>query len=281
MTWIKLSHRGILTITGPDRTAFLQGLITQDIGKLTQETPLYTALLSPQGKYLHDLFLTEKGECLYLEGERERLPDLLKRLTLFKLRAKITLNLEPSLSVLIALEDAPLEKALITFRDPRPIGPWTRSVILDKDLPAQMGDFDVYNQRRLELGLPEGSWDMVPEKGIPLECGLDDLGAFDWTKGCYMGQELTARTKHRGLVRKRLLPFKAPFPLEESHTTLMQGETGDIKAGGVTSFAGYWGLARLRLEALNTQAPLLLDHKPVEVSIPSWMKLPQEGKPSL
>ena len=291
MSWTRLSHRGLLQVSGPDRKTFLQGLLTNDLHKLKPAHPLYSALLTPQGKFLHDLFIIEKGEALYLEGERERLPDLLKRLTLFKLRAKVELTLLTDLSILVSHKEntSPLDRSLdnsfTAFQDPRPCLSWYRAFGPTGKVPQALNPFETYNQKRLLLGIPEGSWDMTPEKAIPLECGLDDLGAIDWSKGCYMGQELTARTKHRGLVRKRFLPFTSSTPLSEMAGEILLQE--DKNVGKVLSVEGKHGLARLRLEALNLSSeatlpklpkpPITLKGLPVDIKIPSWMSLPDVG----
>lgn len=171
--------------------------------------------------------------------------------------------------MLTSFSDEPLTPSHLCFQDPRPAGPKSRAYCKKSDVPKDLNAFESYNQRRLQLGIPEGSWDMVPEKAIPLECGLDDLGAISWQKGCYLGQELTARTKHRGLVRKRFLPFKAPCLLLEQHKVLLQEGK---KVGTILSHADHYGLTRLRLEALQNKAPITLEDQPVEITVPEWMK---------
>lgn len=285
MTWVHLPHRAVLKVTGRDRKSFLQGLLTNDLNLLTEDTPLYSALLSPQGKFLHDLFLTEQGESLFLEGERERLPDLMKRLSFFKLRANVVLTPLLDLSVLVGLSTENPEDSPSSFKDPRKGIAWRRAYVSEQELSSFLhilAGLDVYHQERLTFGVPEGSLDMTPDKAIPLECGLDDLGAIDWNKGCYMGQELTARTKHRGLVRKRFLPFVMDSPVEEtSGKELMQG---DKKVGVISSTFGTRGIARLRLEALELKSndakvenrpklTITLEGKPVQVIIPEWVRL--------
>lgn len=290
MAWIHLPHRALLKVTGKDRRSFLQGLLTNDLALLSPEKPLYAALLTPQGKFLHDLFLREQDETLYLEAERERLPDLIKRLSLFKLRADVTLTPCPDLCVLVALSPTEADTLEASFEDPRRGVSWRRAFVSQGLLETLSFEEDLatYAQARLALGLPEGSQDMVPDKAIPLECGLDDLGAISWEKGCYMGQELTARTKHRGLVRKRYLPFTSATPLEAAFGKAIL--KGDQKVGTVLSTEGTQGLARLRLEALekgsgeNSGTPLLLEGSPLKVHIPSWVRLdptPSSGKATL
>jgi folate-binding protein YgfZ len=110
------------------------------------------------------------------------------------------------------------------------------------------GNADDYDRLRLSLGVPDGSRDLPVEKAILLENGFDELHGIDWQKGCYMGQELTARTKYRGLVRKRLLPVEIEGPLPAPGTPVM---AGDKEAGEMRSGADGLGLALLRLEHLE------------------------------
>ena len=202
-----------------------------------------------------------------LEGERERLPDLIKRLKIYKLRAKAEIegplediavavvHGEGSLEALSLPRRAGAAKALdggVAFVDPRLpeagarlLLPASEIATLSERLGLASGDEARYEQRRIALGLPDGSRDMQIEKAILLECGFDELGGVDWDKGCYMGQELTARTKYRGLIKKRLLPLKfegAP-PAPGAKVMLGEKEIGDLR-----STAGNVGLALLRLE---------------------------------
>lgn len=289
MTWCALSHRALLKVSGPDAKTFLQGLLTNDLQKLSSARPLYSAFLTPQGKFLHDLFISEKDEELYLEGERARLPDLFKRLSLFKLRANVTLTPLPDLLIFVLLDSSeghkpqvplmPQPDVLLSFLDPRPGTAWYRSYCLPGFTPDASLPFKVYNEKRLALGLPEGSWDMTPEKSIPLECGLDDLGAIDWEKGCYLGQELSARTKHQGLVRKRFLPVTSQETLEGlSGKDILQGDT---KVGTLLSTEGSYALARLKVDALpfaraTATSPLTVEGHEIVAHPPPWVNFPRK-----
>ena len=133
-----------------------------------------------------------------------------------------------------------------------------------------------YHALRAGLGVPDATRDLVPEKSILLENGLDELNAIDWQKGCYMGQELTARTRYRGLVRKRLLPVRIEGPAPEAGTPLLMGdkELGEMRS---TTADGAHGLAMVRLEALAGGAMPVFTAGGAKVSpsIPAWMRLPE------
>ena len=139
-------------------------------------------------------------------------------------------------------------------------------------LKGNSSSLSAYDAHRLSLGVPDGSRDIPIDKGIILECGFDELHAIDWNKGCYMGQELTARTRYRGLVRKRLLPVLIEGNAPEPYTPvfLNEAEVGEIR----TSADGY-GLALLRLENIRDTLPALKCGDAIlKPYVPNWMQLP-------
>jgi folate-binding protein YgfZ len=215
-----LPNRSILSVSGPDARQFLQGLISNDMRKVSPERAIWAALLTPQGKFLHDFFITERAVdgAFLLEVETHRREDLTKRLKLYRLRAKVDLGNESPHLVVAAIFGDPLTWPRLTetgaatafgagtiYRDPRLSAAGLRLVAPAQDVAA-LGDkgyrevsADGYDQWRLGLGLPDGSRDLVLEKATLMESGFDELHGIDWSKGCYIGQELTARMKYRGL----------------------------------------------------------------------------------
>jgi len=290
-----LEERGILAISGADRREFLQGLISNDTRKLGPTRALYAALLTPQGKYLHDFFLAEAGDNILLDGEKLRLPDLLRRLTLYRLRSKVSLA-EASERYLVAVafgESAARKLGLgdergsamdfsggIAFVDPRLSSLGARLILPRATGEAALaatdlarGDAADYDRLRLEAGVPDGSRDLPVEKAILLEAGFDELGGVDWEKGCYMGQELTARTKYRALIRKRLLPVRIEGALPAPGTpVLLDGDD----AGEIRSGRDGRALALLRLEAVEASeksgTPLTAAGARVTPIKPEWVR---------
>lgn len=275
----RLENRCVLEVNGADALSFLQGLVTNDIPKVTSSKTLYGALLNPQGKFLHD-FMIWKGEesSFYLTPEKDRAGDLLKRLTLYKLRSQVTLHPREDLH-LYALwggnepqgerGDTSREGDVLQCIDPRlkELG----SLVLTPAMTfkrCQEKSLEAYDGRRLGLGVPDGSRDMKVERAIPLECGLDELDAVSWDKGCYMGQELNARTRYRGLVRKRLFPVRieGPLPPNETSITLLGADRGEMH-----SHVHDLGLARLRIEDVEQKCPLMWGEARLEPFLPSWM----------
>lgn len=273
------SHRGLIQLSGPDRVSFLQGLVTNDVTKVSSLRGIYAALLSPQGKFQFDLFITEVEDSFWIECEKSRQEDLIKRLTLFKLRSKVTLTpIENSSVILLMGEDSSLPSKQgdvissadrIILRDPRHeelgwrvYGSPPSSIVLDTTQEIE--------EQRISLGIPDGTKDMIVDKSIPLECGFHELHAIDWNKGCYMGQELTARTFYRGLIRKRLFPVKLSHPLLED-TSIIYSEDGEV--GRLASHSNLWAIAHLRSEMVVGGQPLQCGGVDLVPHIPSWMQL--------
>ncbi len=284
---IPLPHRGVLSVAGEERRIFLQGLVSNDLNKVSGTQAQWSAFLTPQGKYLHEFFVVEQGDALLLEGEAARLNDLRKRLTMYKLRAKVTIAVVEDLTVHallgddLGLTEAGAAKPLgggMVFADPRLAAAGLRALLPRDDAAAVLaaagfapGDAAEYERLRLSLGLPDGSRDLIIEKSLLLENGFDELRGVDFQKGCYMGQELTARTKYRGLVKKRLMPVIIDGPTPEPGTPLM---LNGADAGEMRSAAGNVGLALVRLEALGRAAMFEAGSAKVIPQRPEWMVLP-------
>lgn len=243
-----LKDRAILTLQGPDRKDFLQGLITNNTAEITENHALYAALLTPQGKYLHDFFITEVGETLFLDCERDRLPDLLKRLMMYKLRANVNIEDCTPKYAIFATPTKP-EKTGISYPDPRHPDMGYRMIRPVHDEKIQSQNSDTYDALRLAIGLPDGSRDFDVDKTLVLEGNLEALNGVDFNKGCYVGQEVTARMKHRASLKKRLLPIYVVGNLPERGTQILNHsgkKVGDIRSGLANRAIGYFRLANMR-----------------------------------
>lgn len=189
--------RGLITVSGPDAFSFLQNIVSNDLRRLEAEPEIHACLLSPQGKYLHDFRIAKNGEDTYLlnceAGERK--DDLLKRLSLYKLRANVSLSAQ--------------------------------------DLaPPDSADFEEWDKARIKRGLPDGFRDAEINNSTLSELNLDDY-AVSYTKGCYVGQELVARMHNRNLGKKHLVPveFKdtpPPFGTEIEPFGFMRSSCGSL-----------------------------------------------------
>ena len=291
---------GAGSVGGKDRATFLQGLVSNDIGKVGPKRAVYAALLTPQGKYLHDFFVVGLDDALLLDCERARLDDLKKRLSMFKLRADVTLDDRSGDFRVATLYGDGAGEALglsgdagsaaafgggIAFIDPRLEEAGGRAVLpvegagkTLEDAGLKATDAPEYDRLRLQLGLPDGSRDLVVEKSTLLESGFDELNGVDWDKGCYMGQELTARTKYRGLVKKRLVPviFDGPPPAPETPVMLGEKEAGELRSSLPVDDGGI-GLALLRLDSMaeadETDTALKAGAVTVTPAKPDWMAI--------
>lgn len=289
--------RGVLAVGGQDRRAFLQGLITNDIDKVSPARTIHAALLTPQGRYLHDFFVAELGEALLFDAERARLPELQKKLSMFRLRSKVALEDRSDTLAVAVIWGGDARQALglpseagaavplgdgVVFVDPR-LGAIGCRAFLSAETAAktlslaglEQAEPSAWDVHRLALGVPDGSRDLPVEKALLLESGFDELNGIDWKKGCYMGQELTARTKYRGLVRKRLLPVDVDGPMPPPGTPVMLGER---EAGEIRSGRDGKALAMLRLEtveAARNGGQLTAGAANVTPHLPGWIKLPE------
>lgn len=273
--YIPLKHRALIAISGEDRRTFLQGLVSADVEQASSARALYGAYLTPQGKYLYDFFLAEHDGVLLLEVEATGREDLIKRLSRFRLRSKVSLAPKDDWQV-YAIIGAPEREAGsvesweggLSVMDPRLAAAGQR-VWLPKPPDLPESEFPVWDALRIELGLADGSRDMVPEKTILLEAGFDELHGVDWAKGCFMGQEVTARSKYRGQVKKRLLPVEIDGPAPEAGAILsIDGK----EAGEMRSHQGTMGLAVIRIDSLEL-GPLTAGETRLTPKVPAWVRL--------
>lgn len=218
--YVPLPNRGIINLEGPDRTEFLHGLITNDIRKATPDKIIYACLLTPQGKFLHDFFIHDTGNAFLLDCEGgQRAQDLYKRLTFYRLRKNVQISIEENIPV-YAIFHAPAEG----LPDPRSLALGHRSFLKPSNLPEK--PFTEWDRRRIEQAIPDGSRDLIPEKSTLDEGNLDQLGAVDYEKGCYVGQELTARMHYRGLGKKHLRTIKLDEIPEKAEVRSTCGNIG-------------------------------------------------------
>lgn len=255
-----LSARAVLSLRGDDATSFLQGLVTQEVSR---DKAMFTALLTPQGKILFDFFMVPIDGGYLLDCAAASAPSLLKRLSMYKLRAKVTLVHEAGLSVFVG----PAPAALAQFADPRlPALPVRR--IGPTVAGADAGE--AHDLLRLSLGVPELGKDFEGDEVFLLDVNYDLLGAVSYKKGCFIGQEVTSRMKRKGDVRKRTLTAAGP--------SLAKGVpvmAGGLAIGEILSVRSQSGLALIRIdrlaEATAAGETLTVVGGPVAISSPAYM----------
>lgn len=245
-TAISLPGRGCVCVSGPDASAFLQRLLSNDITPLENgdKRAVYACLLTPQGKFLHDMFVTcaEGAFCLECEGGA-RARDLALRLARYRLRAAVEIDVQESVDV-YALPPS----ASAGYPDPRGSGLGRRSLSVPEGY--ETGDFALWDRLRIAYGIPDGSRDAEIEKSTLAELNLDRLNAVDWEKGCYVGQELTARMHYRGLAKKRLVPVRVAGESMPGFGTLLTTTDGR-SIGEFRSSSGDLALVLMRLADLE------------------------------
>jgi len=264
---VHLPHRGVIAVRGNDRVTFLNGLVSNDVAKAGHGQAVWAAMLTPQGRYLTDFFIFYDEDRLLIDVARETARALVQRLAKFRLRADVALeDISDTLHVHACWGGMPPEIPL-TAPDPRL--PEAGYRLLSPTILTEDATPEAYAAHRIALGLPDGPPDLEPDKTLLLEAGFDELNGVDWQKGCYMGQELTARTKYRGLVKRRLIPVTLEAAAPAAGTPIL-AEGAEV--GTIRSAAGALALAMLRIDAFDK--PLIAGASLVTPRRPAWMNGP-------
>lgn len=248
-----MTNRRILRISGPDTHDFLQGLVTNDIAKLS-DGAVYAAILTPQGKYMADFFLIPDGEAVLLDVD-DSLGDMLQqRLSMYKLRAKVEIE-DAGLHLHRGLGDIPDDG----YPDPRTPEMGWRAY---RDTP-KIGDEIDWDELRVQLMVPETGVELTSDTFI-LEAGFERLNGVDFRKGCYVGQEVTARMKHKTSLRKGLAPVEVVGEAPVGTALTVDGKP----AGTLFTQSGGKGIAYLRFD--RAERPM-----EAEGSTVRWLKAPE------
>lgn len=226
--------RKVLAIGGADRHDFLQNLVTNDVTRLA-DGPVYAALLTPQGKYLADFLMVRDGDRILMDVDGARAALLAQRLAMYKLRADVTVE-QTDLQVHQGAGDPPEDG----FADPRDPALGWRAY---RDAPAT--PYAGWTAARIAAGAPEGA--DFDADGYVLEMGFERLGGVDFKKGCYVGQEVTARMKHKTELRKGLARVALDGAADQGADITASGKP----AGTLLSRAGDTALAYLRFDRVS------------------------------
>lgn len=243
--YVPLSDRALLKISGKDSYSFLQGLVTNNVEKVTETQSIYALMLTPQGKYLYDFFISYADNSLWVDCSATYKEAILKKLSLYRLRSDVVIeDISDSFEVVALLGDKAFEfydevkpgiaKKFckgVAYIDPRSEKIYCRSFI-ERENNYQsfishdfmLGQREDYDYCRLSQGIPDGELDILSEKNFPLDFWMDHFHAIDYEKGCYVGQEVTARVHHKGSVRKKpyILHFESAPQVSEEKVILNQ-----------------------------------------------------------
>ena len=275
---VLLADRGVVSVAGAQAQSFLQGLVTNDMGKLDCDAAIHAGLLSPQGKILFDFFIVKTDGGVLLDVARERAGDLVKRLTLYKLRAAVTIqDVSESYRVYAVFGSGPTPGSGtvndgITYPDPRLAALGFRAIVAADCSIAANAHMKAYDAHRIALGVPDGGRDYAFGDTFPHEALFDQLNGVSFSKGCYVGQEVVSRMEHRGTARKRAVRVGT------IDGTVLHGDqpvlAGDVEIGRVGTVSGSHGLALIRLDRVEEFAAKGIQPAAggaaLGVEIPSW-----------
>ncbi len=259
-----LSNRALIALSGDDVIPFLQGVITQDALLLGKNINLYAALLSPQGKFLHDFFLIPQDGRILLDISSAGADVILSKFKAYKLRSRVQMEILPVDYQVVAVWGGDAGGVI----DPRL--PALGQRLYGITAPAfPEGDYEAH---RIAHCVPDGAVDMTPEKSLLLEFGFEDLHGVSFSKGCYVGQETTARSKYRANIRKHLFAVHAESLLPAKGSVIMVEEK---VAGKMLSVSGCNGLALLNIEMVEqAQGVLYSEALEIHAEFPRWLLHP-------
>jgi tRNA-modifying protein YgfZ len=285
-----LPDRGVVKVTGEDARRFLHGLVTADVTALAPGQARYAALLTPQGKIIADFILTEAaaadGGGFFLDCPRALVTALIEKLSFYRLRAKVGIeDLSGKLAVMAVWEGTGMTECGLLYPDPRLPALGLRCILppeLATDAAAELGatlvDAAAYDSHRIALGVPRGGQDFSYGDAFPHEADMDQLGGVDFSKGCYIGQEVVSRVEHRGIARRRIVPIAYDGFAPEAGMEVM---AGDRNVGTLGSTAEGRGLAMLRLDRAEDAAaagtPLTAGGLPLRIVKPEWARFAVPG----
>jgi folate-binding protein YgfZ len=254
---IALRSRCLIEVRGPDWRSFLQNLLTNDVETLAPGQARFTALLTPQGRLLYDLFVIAREDGAWLDVEAVWRDALIARLALYRLRAKVEIT---TLDLPVTALPAPTAEG-VWVQDPRLPALGLRGY----GVAGEQAE-DAYDTHRLALGVP-GPADWDTDKTYPIEADFDLLAGIDFHKGCFIGQETTSRMHRRGAVKSRMMPITFAGARPPPGSEIL---AGSLRAGEVLSGTTGRSMALVRMDRIEGMV-LTVDDRPVTVERPAWM----------
>ena len=286
-----LPDRSAVKVIGDDARRFLAGLVTNDVAKVTPDSPRFAALLTPQGKIIADFIIAEApaedGGGFFLDCPRALAPALAEKLNFYKLRAKVICeDLSEVLGVMAIWDGSGASEYGLSYPDPRLAELGSRVMLpphlaaeAAADLGANLVDAEAYEIHRIALGVPRGGLDFIYGDTFPHEADMDQLNGVDFDKGCYVGQEVVSRVEHRASARSRVVPIAYDEFAPSSGLSIM---AGDKQVGTLGSTAKGRGLALLRLDRVEDAraagTPLEAGGIAIRVVKPAWAKFDWPGE---
>lgn len=264
-----ISDRSIIKISGIDAAKFLQNLVTNDVASVLDDESIYAMMLSPQGRFLFDMFVIKTSDGYLMDifaGTKEL---LLKKLRMYKINMRVEIENCEGWCVGYERVIATAPRNNVIYKDPRYKNLGYRAIL---DPSHGVDDENHYLTDKYKYTIPDGGIDLLYDKAMPQEYGAEQLRAISYTKGCYVGQEVISRTKSQGVVRKKIYKVSADFNMSDiPHGTEIKSNGNKI--GIFCSGNKDSGIALIReedLEVGRTDALYLLDHKQVQLAIAPW-----------
>ena len=286
-----LPDRGVVKVAGDDARGFLNGLVTNDMGKVAPGKPRFAALLTPQGKIIIDFIVAEApindGGGFFLDCPRALASTLVEKLNFYKLRAKVICEDLSNVLGVMAIWDGTAESDYgLSYPDPRLPALGSRIMLpphLAEEAAADLGGMpvsaDAYEAHRIALGVPRGGLDFIYGDTFSHEADMDQLNGVDFGKGCYIGQEVVSRVEHRASARSRVVPIVYDEFAPSSGLPVM---AGDRQIGTLGSTAKGHGLALMRLDrigdALAAGATIEAGGIAIRAVKPAWAKFAWPGE---
>ena len=271
--------RGIILIEGKDRFKFIQGIISNDIELLRKKPSIYSSLLTPQGKFQYDFFISNFKEKFYLECDISAQEELISKFMMFKLRLDVKVSINSDYNIILSKKKLNFSErnssSIFSFYDPRFDNSFFSRTYADSNFLTEIKKKYVeinenrYQTLRLNNCIPDFSIDATKAKSLLLEMRFDELNGISWTKGCYMGQEITARMKYRNIVKKKIFKVLIDFRSNLKNEITLENET----VGKLTSHNKKDGIAFLDTKALsnlNTKSFFSGDSK-IIIQEPWWV----------
>lgn len=260
----RLSGRAVISVGGPEAGPFLNNLLTADVTHLAAGAATYAALLTPQGKILSDMLVLRQGDGYLIDCAAGQRAELMKRLAMYRLRARVEIAARDDLAVGVSPKEIPGG-----YRDPR------SEAIGWRIIGTPEGEAEDYDAARIAAGLADSAADIGSGEFFPHEANLDQLGGVSFKKGCYVGQEVVSRMEHRGTARSRILPVVLDGAAPAKGADIRAGEK---QVGTLLSSAGPDALALIRLDRLaEAAAPLMAEGVTLRVRKPSWARYDVPG----
>jgi folate-binding protein YgfZ len=258
--YIKNTFSKFIEISGEDRINFLQGIITNDINKCTDKNNcIYSCFLSPQGKFLADFFITNFDNYYLLEINEKFFESFFAKLKIYKLRSRVEFKENTNLIsfVFFCKKPPPINKNIILYSDPRKDNLGDKAYIdknsSDLEVIAQLKElkFDLYKEKLMRNLVPNSPTDLLENKSLLLENNFQNINAIDWDKGCYIGQEITARMKYRSLLKKKLYVLELLSGNINPNDNIIEK---DINIGNVKSRINNYLLCMLKISLVENKS---------------------------